>query len=628
MNLLSYVIPETILIVAAGVLCLMGVVDRPAARRAVPFVAIAAMAAALLAVLYGWGADSTSVAPASAVGSFRLTPFSQFVKALTLAVGGLFVLLSWPSDGKGYGNASLDYGRDAGEYFGLMLLAVAGVLLVAGANDLLLLFMGIELASIPTYVMVSMSRPLPAAQEAGVKYFFLGAMSAAIMLFGFSYLFGTTGTTNLDEIGRAFAAQTPTYVEPAGPATVVLTPPARPDVAFVPVEVVPHASAATAMQVLAVVMLVVGFGFKIAAVPVHLYAGDVYQGAATPVTAMLSFIPKITGMVALVKVLLAVGGNQFAVPTVVVDLLWWVAALTMTVGNVLGLLQVNVKRVLAYSSIAHTGYMLVGVTALCAATGAADPSRVDLIQNAALQGVLFYLAAYGVMNAGAFGVLMLLPSRQRLDDAGREAMPGEAGDAPPATTAETYEDLAGQGRRHPMLGLAMAVSMFSLIGLPLTVGFFGKIYLIKPALDVGTPAMVWLVGILLVNAAISAAYYLRIIATMFLRPLPDDGSITADGAEGLLPATAASSTVSSSRTGETEVPAGGSRLGRAALSPSSPRVWPITAAVVLSVAGTLLLGIVLPVTEALSVKTSDAARLVDTVRATDPALAPAVASAR
>ena len=156
--------------------------------------------------------------------------------------------------------------------------------------------------------------------------------------------------------------------------------------------------------------------------------------------------------------------------------------------------------------------------------------------------------------------------------------------------------------------------MFSLIGLPLTVGFFGKIFLIGPALDVGTTPMRWLVGILLVNAAISAAYYLRVIATMFLRPLPDDESITGEGSSGLLPATAASSTVSTSRTGETETPAGkGGRLGSAALSPTSIRTLPVTAAVVLSVAGTLLLGIILPATEALSVKTSEAARLSDTV---------------
>src|SRR5207248_6233580 len=208
-----------------------------------------------------------------------------------------------------------------------------------------------------------------------------------------------------------------------------------------------------------------GFAFKLAAVPLHFYAGDVYQGAATPVTALLSFVPKTAGMVALLKILYCVGGGVWAVPHEIARLIWVRAALTTTVGNVLGLLQLNVKRVLAYSSIAHTGYMLVGVTALLSADGNSE------VQNEALQGVLFYLAAYGIMNAAAFGVLMLLPAR------------GEDR-AAPATSAETFEDLAGTGRDHPALGLAMAVACFSLIGLPLTVGFFGKFYLVRPALSV------------------------------------------------------------------------------------------------------------------------------------------------
>lgn len=541
MNLFSYVIPELILAFAAGALCLMGVVRSAATRKVVPFVALGAVVLALVALLLGWGGGAGS---ADAYGTFRLTPFSEFVKGLTLAVAGLFVLLSWPSDEQGYGNASLQYGRDAGEYFGLMLLAFTGVLLVAGANDLILLFMGIELASIPTYVMVAMSRPLPAAQEAGVKYFFLGAMSAAIMLFGFSYLYGVAGTTNLHDIGTALA--TPGI---AGARQF-------PD----------------SFRTLAVVMLIVGFGFKIAAVPLHLYAGDVYQGAATPVTAMLSFIPKITGMVALVKILLAAGGNQFAVSGQIVTLLWVLAALTMTVGNVLALLQFNVKRVLAYSSIAHTGYMLVGVTAMVAAAGVGGRGVAD-VQASALNGVLFYLATYGVMNVAAFGVLMMLPTQRRFD----------LDQASPATTAETYEELAGQGRAHPLLGLAMAISMFSLIGLPLTVGFFGKIYLIRPAFAVGTVQMNWLGIILVVNAAISAAYYLKIVATMFLRPLPDEEQGRSSSSSDV-------------------VVAGGAPLIHS---------FPVTLAVSLSAVGVLLLGAVLPATEALSLRTGEASRLVD-----------------
>jgi NADH-quinone oxidoreductase subunit N len=365
-------------------------------------------------------------------------------------------------------------------------------MLVAGANDLMLLFLGIELASIPTYVLVSMSRPIPAAQEAGVKYFFLGAMAAAIMLFGFSYLYGTTGVTKLSEIRAFFNEPTLTGERPHGFSN---------------------------WEVLAVCMLLAGFAFKVAAVPLHAYVGDVYQGAATPVTAFLAFVPKTSGFVAIIKTLSAVGGSDWAMPPEVVKLLWALAVLTMSVGNALGLLQHNVKRVLAYSSIAHSGYMLVGITALVAA---GDPS-LDLVdrtglQRTALAGVLFYLAAYGIMNAGAFGVLMLLPSREQRYDRGDGTRPGI--DALPATTAETYEDLAGMGRRHVALAFAMSICCFSLIGMPLTVGFFAKLYVIQPALGIGTRQMNWLAAITAVNAAIGAAYYLRIVATMFLRPEP------------------------------------------------------------------------------------------------------------
>src|SRR5690606_27695941 len=197
-----------------------------------------------------------------------------------------------------------------------------------------------------------------------------------------------------------------------------------------------------------VVVLLLGLAFKIAAFPMHFYAGDVYQGAATPVTAFLAFTPKTAGFVAIIKVLFVVGGGVWLTSQTLVNLLMVLAVLTMTVGNVLGLLQYNIKRVLAYSSVAHSGYILVGLTALMSAgwmeSGAAE---IRQTQDSALQGVLFYLTAYGIMNAGAFGVLMLLPSR--------EMRPSDATTL--GTTAETFEDLAGTGRKHVGLGLAMAV---------------------------------------------------------------------------------------------------------------------------------------------------------------------------
>src|SRR4029453_1655819 len=180
---------------------------------------------------------------------------------------------------------------EAGEFFGLMLLSISGIFLVAGSNDIILLFLGIELASLPTYIMVSISRPIAVAQEAGVKYFFLGAMAAAIMLFGFSYLYGTTGLSKLDDIRVALSLGASSTEAFAG---------------------APQPVALSGWKMLAVVMVLAGFAFKIAAVPLHVYAGDVYQGAATPVTALLSFVPKTSGIVALTKLIFVAGGNSWA----------------------------------------------------------------------------------------------------------------------------------------------------------------------------------------------------------------------------------------------------------------------------------------------------------------------------
>jgi NADH-quinone oxidoreductase subunit N len=456
--LIHAMFPEIVLCAMASLLILMGVSNKPAIRRLVPVLALLALAIAAISQLSMTGAaDPLS----DRWHSVQIYQFARYVKLLSAVIGMLLVLLAWPSNPDATGGSAMDYGSEGGEFFGLMLLSISGIFIVAGANDIMMLFLGIELASIPTYIMVSISRPLPVAQEAGVKYFFLGAMAAAIMLFGFSYLYGTTATTKLDLIEGIFNRQ--------------------------PV--------LSSWQMLAVVMLIAGFAFKMASVPMHEYVGDVYQGAATPVTAFLSFVPKISGFVALLKVLYAVTGGTWVASPEIVKLLEWLAILTMSIGNILGLVQYhNVKRVLAYSSVAHSGYMLVGVTAL---VGTANSQ----IQTAALRGILFYLTAYGLMNITAFGVLILLPSRQNL----------------PATSAETFDDLAGLGRKHLTLGLAMAVSCFSLIGLPLTVGFFGKLYLIAPALSA---KMYWLVVFLVINAAVSAAYYLNIVAALFLRPEP------------------------------------------------------------------------------------------------------------
>ncbi len=512
--------PELFLCTVACILLLMGISNSPGVRRSTAMLAV-------IALLIAGITQMPSVAGHSPLRDPRwntvyVFEFARYIKMLASAIGILLIMLAWPSDPRGTGNPALDFGSAAGEFYGLMLLSIAGIFLVASANDIMLLFLGIELASIPTYIMVSISRPLPVAQEAGVKYFFLGAMAAAVMLFGFSYLYGAFGTVKLDEIAKNMAGR---------PA---LTP----------------------WQVFAVVMLIGGFAFKMAAVPMHIYAGDVYEGAATPVTAFLSFVPKITGFIALLKILYAISGagqNWYVASPQIFSLIQCLAILTMTVGNILGLIQPsNIKRVLAYSSVAHTGYMLAGVAALIHTQSAP-------VQESALQGILFYLTAYGLMNIGAFGVLILLPSRRQL----------------PTTSAETFDDIAGMGRQHVLLGLAMAVSCFSLIGLPLTVGFFGKLYLIAPAYRAG---LNWLVIFLVGNAAISAAYYLRIVAYMFLRSEGDT-----------------------------------SRFAPAPLSQAQPirHPIPVLISVGISMVGIIWLGIVLPATSRLTTQVQTASQLTD-----------------
>ncbi|MFT3786878.1 MAG: NADH-quinone oxidoreductase subunit N [Tepidisphaeraceae bacterium] len=410
--------------------------------------------------------------------NFRVTDLSLLLRMISLAVSALLVMLSFPLKDSATGNRTVDWGRDGPEYFGLLLLSFAGLILTAQANDLVGLFMGLELASIPTYILVSTSRPLPAAQEAGVKYFFLGALAAAILLMGFAYLYGTTGSTNLDDIAKS--------IHGLGHGTL------------------------SGWQVLAGVLVVVAVGFKMAAVPMHAYAGDVYQGAATPITAVLGFVPKTVGLIIQIKVLLLLsGGSLDAIPPVLGKLLWAVAVLTMTFGNVLGLTQNNVKRMLAYSSVGHSGYLLAGLAALAL-------SEDYVVKTASLSAVIVYIAIYGVTSTASFGILSLIPSRQTIKVEGKTYRL-------PASSAETFDDLAGVGRSHPLLGIGMAVACFGLIGLPLTAGFVGKYLLIAPAIssaDARTNGG-WLLALaifMILNSATGAAFYLRIVYGMFAKP--------------------------------------------------------------------------------------------------------------
>lgn len=384
---------------------------------------------------------------------------AEFVRWVALVSAFVLLFVSW---------AEVDR-TNAAEYYACLLVAAAGVSLAGRANDLVTLFLGLELLSIPTYILLYLPARTKLNQEAAAKYFLLSIMSSAVLLFGFSYLYGLTGSVNLTVIANALA----------------------------------HAHAESLpMALLAAVMVIAAIGFRITAVPFHFYAPDVYEGAPAGVVAQLAFFPKVAGFVALARVFGLFGADPRHIPfdanTQIPLLLWIVAVMTMCLGNVLALLQDNVRRMLAYSSVAHSGYMLMGIVVASSLPDTKTPPDVG-----GMDAVLVYLVAYGMMTIGAFAVILFLSTPER--------------------TIESIDDLAGLGQSHPFSAGAMAVFMFSLIGLPLTAGFAGKLLLFVGAVDAptDTPAMRDLYRIMAVfaavNAAIGAYYYLRVVGVMFFR---------------------------------------------------------------------------------------------------------------
>ena len=356
----------------------------------------------------------------------------------------------------------------AGEFHSLLMFATAGMLFMASAGDLVMVFLGLEILSIATYVMCGFRRTDTRSNESSMKYFILGSFSSAFLLYGIALTYGATstitglpGTTNIAEIARRI---------PEAQYPILL-----------------FAGAA---------MMLVGFGFKIATAPFHVWTPDVYEGAPTPVTAFMAAGPKAAGFASFLRVFLfafpfvvATANNGVAgkIHTAWLSALVVLAILTMTVGNVVAIAQNNVKRMLAYSSIAHAGYALVGFIAAGAAT--------DLEQrNAAIAAVVFYLLTYAVMNLGAFAVVQLIA---RVSDRRTEV-----------------EDYSGIGFQSPWLAFALSLFLLSLLGMPLTAGFMGKVMVFGAALDQGYYVLV-IIGVL--NTAISAYYYLRLIIVMFFR---------------------------------------------------------------------------------------------------------------
>lgn len=470
---LAYLVPEIILFAATVLVMMVGLSPKPALRSSVGFISILALIAAFVAALFTPAAENSPLP--------HLIPYA---KALTAAVGVLLIMLL-----SGTVDRDLEHGvsktgvfdaikSTRGEFAAFCLFSLTGLMLVTTADDLIWLFLALELTSLPTYVMVSMSTARSRSQEAGVKYFFLGALGAATFLYGFAMLYGAAGTTLL--FG---SAENPGIMQ-----------------VFAEDGIGP-------IGMLGIVLSVIGISFKIAAVPMHFYAADVYEGAATSVSAFLAFVPKMAGFVALIVILSAVGWthgpNGDSLPHAVELLLIIMAVLTMTVGNVLAILQRSVKRLLAYSSVAHSGYMLVGLVA-----GPGDGGGDGTLASNGLAAVMFYMLCYGFMNLGAFAVIACLER------------PGPEGTS---NEIETIDDLRGLWATHRTLAIVMVVCALSLLGLPPLIGFFGKAYLFVAAWSAGEMLLVLTLAL---NSAIAAYYYLRLVyAPLIQDPTPQTNTL-------------------------------------------------------------------------------------------------------
>jgi len=386
-------------------------------------------------------------------GFYIVDDLSVFLKAATIVIGILSALFA-----PGY----LAVRRiPLGEFNMILVTALIGMCVLASSSDLITLFLGLELMTMPSYLLTGLHKTDRYSNEGGLKYFLLGSFASAILLFGIAWVYGLTGTTNVAEIAAALTGQ-------MSPALLV-----------------------------AIGFLTVGATFKIAAVPFHYWTPDAYQGAPTPITGFLSVGPKLGAFALLIRVfaeaLEPLRADWLAIFVVL-------TVLTMTLGNVVAMTQLNVKRMLAYSSIAHTGYIMVGIAAFA---NTSDPE----VAAQGIESVLFYVLGYAVMNIAAFAVVGML---QR-----------------DTTRFGGLNSFAGLASRTPMRAAAMAILMLSLTGIPPTVGFFAKLYVLLAAVEAG---LAWLAVIVVLNAALAAFYYLRVIVYMYMRdPEPDPAPLESSG---------------------------------------------------------------------------------------------------
>ncbi len=426
-------LPLTVLTVWACVLLLVDLFIPKDRKGITAFLAALGLAVTLGFTLTQIGSEATGYS-----GMVVLDGFSIFVNALLLVSGLLGIALAY-----GYVKRM---GLERGEYYTLLLFSVVGMMLMAQAGDLIVVFIALELLSIPLYVLAAFARTKVDSEEAGLKYFLLGAFATGFVVYGTALVFGATGTTSL-----------------AGIVTVVSN------------------GSSGLLLTIGAALILVGFGFKVAAVPFHMWTPDVYQGAPSAVTAFMAAGAKIAGFAALLRVFAT------AFPSLAPDMttiLWALAALTMILGNVIAIAQTNIKRLLAYSSIAHAGYILMAFV----------PFGNKDVMSTSIAAGLFYLVSYTITNFGAWGVVIAL---EKVEGKGLE-----------------ISDYAGLGRKYPLLAAAMTIFMLSLIGLPPTLGLVGKIYLFRAVIAGGFTGLA-IIGVL--TSLISAYYYLRVVVTMYMR---------------------------------------------------------------------------------------------------------------
>ncbi len=431
-------------IVLAGWSCLLLLVDLfiPKEQGRAPGIT-AALAALGLVVSAAFVIASKSSSGATSPGAFGgmvvVDGFSNFVSLLVLGSGLVGIGLSY------------DYlkrtGVEGGEYYILLLFSISGMMLMGMSSDLIMIFLSLELLSIPLYVLAGIAVPRESSEEAAIKYFLLGAYASGFLLFGTALVYGANGSTSLQAIVTAIQANQ-----------------------YDPV-----------LMLIGAALILVGLGFKVAVVPFHMWTPDVYQGAPSAVTAFMAVGAKAAGFAALLRVF------GLAFPTLSIDIapvMWGLAALTMILGNFVAIAQKNIKRLLAYSSIAHAGYILMALV----------PYGQQGVSADSIASGLFYLVAYAFTNFAAWAVVI---SMERANEGGLN-----------------LDDYAGLGRKHPALAAVMAVAMLSFTGVPPTLGFVGKFFLFRTVMEGGYVGLA-LIGVL--TSLVSAYYYLRVVVIMYMR---------------------------------------------------------------------------------------------------------------